>query len=510
MLKTLRKKGVSKKILWGIAAIIIPSFGIFGTSYLFTNQKHIPPAGKMFGRNVSMETFDKAYQNVNVQAIMRYGDNYSKIKSFLNLNAETWDRLILLQEANKRKIQVNDSEVIKTIAAYPFFQRDNQFDDKLYKNILEYVFKIQARDFEESTRDTLKFKQLFEDETKNIKTTDEEILNAYKEINEKVQVSYAYIQNNKFAADAKYTDADVEKYFNDHRLDFLMPPAINVEYLTLEFPPLPAPIPTKDPKSPSPQPKISDIDKEVIHNNALSIYQDLQKNTNLAEVASKYKLKVKTTDYFSIEQPNINLGWPLPLLSKLFESTPDHVLEPQETAAGFVIAKVKNKRDSYIPKFDEIKSKVTNALSESLSKDIAKQKSEEYLKTITEEFTRSSTKDFPAIVKKIGLDIEQTPLFSKGQYLPKVGLSKEFIDAAFNLSEKDPLSKVVETEKGFCILHFDSTSTIDMDQFAKDKTSFSEKILNDRKTQAFTDFLTQLRAKAQVIDNISELQKKQK
>ena len=33
MLSSLRHKGVSRKILWAVAVIVILSFGVFGTAY---------------------------------------------------------------------------------------------------------------------------------------------------------------------------------------------------------------------------------------------------------------------------------------------------------------------------------------------------------------------------------------------------------------------------------------------------------------------------------------------
>ena len=79
MLKTLRKKGVAKKILWVIAFVIVITFGFFGTANYLSNQKVTPYAGKIFNRTISFDEFNKSLQHAHLQAIMRLGDNFNKL-----------------------------------------------------------------------------------------------------------------------------------------------------------------------------------------------------------------------------------------------------------------------------------------------------------------------------------------------------------------------------------------------------------------------------------------------
>src|SRR5208283_1827787 len=134
MLEILRRKGVNKTILWFIAIVIILSFGVFGTAYRLDNS--VNSAGSIYGRNVSMKDFQQAYLDTRDQAIILYGDQFFKNGNRLNLEQETWDRLILLKEAQKRNVQVSDQEVVAFIASIPFFQRGGQFDQMIYENIV--------------------------------------------------------------------------------------------------------------------------------------------------------------------------------------------------------------------------------------------------------------------------------------------------------------------------------------------------------------------------------------
>src|SRR3989344_2096800 len=108
MLKTLRKKGVAKKVLWFTAIIIILSFGVFGTANYYQGGNESSHAGRIFGKKITFDEFQESFLHARNQAILRYGDNFDKIAPMLDLDSEAWDRLILLQEAKKRRIKVLD------------------------------------------------------------------------------------------------------------------------------------------------------------------------------------------------------------------------------------------------------------------------------------------------------------------------------------------------------------------------------------------------------------------
>ncbi|MCA9401570.1 MAG: SurA N-terminal domain-containing protein, partial [Candidatus Omnitrophica bacterium] len=152
MLKFLREKGVMKKILWVTAIVIILSFGFLGTASYWAGSRESKYAGKVFGKKVSLSEFQENYDQVRLQALIRYGDQFDQVKDNIDFISETWDRIILMREAQKRRIQVTDEEVVEYIQNYPFFQKNGQFDTLLYNDILRYVFKQQPRQFEESIR----------------------------------------------------------------------------------------------------------------------------------------------------------------------------------------------------------------------------------------------------------------------------------------------------------------------------------------------------------------------
>ena len=493
MLKILRKKGVAKKILWGIAVVIIITFGFFGTAnYLSGPQRGPTHAGKIFGRKVSLEEYERSYQHSRLQALLKYGENLNKISQFLDLDSETWDRLILLEEAKKRGIKTSDAEVVSTIQEFPFFQRNGRYDPTLYDNIIQYVFRTQPREFEESIRDSVKLKKIYEHETALVSITEEEVRKAYQEQNEKVQISYILFLPETYIGQAAFDATKAQEYYTEHKNEFWVPLNVDIEYLQLEYPE-----------------NITEEQKGAIAVQAETISKELTEQPDLSVVAPRHGLTVNTTGFFSQEQPNLKIGWSYELLQKAFQLTVGEISAPIETPQGYYLLKCRERKEGYIPEFGEAQEKVKEALLLVEAQEIAHEQAQQKLPLIKEKLNPPAV-DFNQTAKSLGLQAEQTAVFSRGEYLPKIGISKSFQDTAFGLTEDNRLSGVIEVGKGYGILHLDSYTSIDEDQFTKEKATLSTSFLAQKKAEHFNEFMTKLRLKARLEDQIAQWKAKQK
>ncbi len=488
MLKIIRKKGFIKKVLWVLTGVIIISFGFWGTAVRYDTGNRLNYAGKIFREKISFEQFEENLLHTRNQVILRYGEEFQKVSQFLNLNAETWDRLILLHEARRRRIHIPDQAVIQAISQYPFFQRDGKFDSLLYNDVLRYIFRCKPRDFEEGIRETLMFAKLYEQETQSVSLSEQEIFGAYKKEKEKVQVSYILFPSENYKKDASIEDKEVKNFYEQHKTSFRLPPTINVEYLNLSLPE-----------------NITKEDKDKLQEKINFVSEELKTNPDFKTVGAKYGLEVQESGFFSQEQPNLKIGWSYELLKKAFELKTGVINPPIETEQGFYILKVKEKRASYIPEFPEVQEKVKEALLMEKAKQISRTKAQEGLKTIREGLKNAPDKKFTDVTVAFNLTVTQTPFFSKGEYLPNIGVARDFQDAAFALNEQNRISAVVETPKGSGILYFDGKEPVKQEDFLKEKDEFAQTLLAQKKNDAFTDFLAVLRIKANLQDNVSKL-----
>jgi len=502
MLKVLRKKGVSKIIFWFLAVIIILAFGVFGNAYLMedTAEREYKYAGKIFGKKVPFTMFARQLNESIIVDKINYGNNYSRIKHLLDQDRKQriWVRIILLKEAEKRNIQIPDSEIVQFIDTYPPFQVEGQFNRLLYNDILRNFLHVHPKDFEECLRNKLKIDKLTLQETALVTVTEDEVKEAYRKNSEKVQVSYVLFENEDFKDKVPADETKIKEFFEQYKDSFTLPPMVNVEYLKFDFPASTK----KDEKTGEPE-QLTEAEKDEVWKKAYEVYTEVKTAEDLTAAAAKYELQINESGPFSMEQPNLKAGWPFELIQKIFEMKPGDITQPMETTQGYQILRLKETRAASLPDLETIKDKVTNEWKIQEAAKLAKAQAEETLAAIKEE-TEKPDVSFVKAVKKLGLRTDQTPLFGRGDYIPKLGQSPDLLNEAFKLTSEDPVSRVVATERGYCILHLDNRSESDMKDFEKEKENFAESILLDKKTKTFNDFLTQLRSKAGIEDYLPQ------
>ncbi|MDD5466020.1 MAG: SurA N-terminal domain-containing protein [Candidatus Omnitrophica bacterium] len=224
MLKILRNKKTAKKVWIGLAIIIIPAFALWGFGGAFRSKEETAAVGRIFGHNVSNLEFKESLSAVRTSATMQFGDKLPEIEKYLNLEAQAWQRLILLHEAKRRKINISDKEVINTIQSAAYFQDKNGFNNKAYVQTLRYVFRLQPRIFEEQMRQSLTLAKLYEQVTKDVRLSDEQIRQKYTQANQELNIHYIASLFSDFAAKIKPTDEEIASFFGKNKAMFKEPP----------------------------------------------------------------------------------------------------------------------------------------------------------------------------------------------------------------------------------------------------------------------------------------------
>ncbi|MDP2927826.1 MAG: SurA N-terminal domain-containing protein [Candidatus Omnitrophota bacterium] len=224
MLKILRNKKIAKKIWIGLAVIIIPAFALWGFGGASRDRQEATIAGKIFGKNITNLEFRSSLVAVRTMAIMQFGDKLPEIEKYLNFQGQAWERLILLHEAKMRRINVKDKEVIEEIQNAPYFQVKNGFSNKIYQEALRYVLRLQARIFEEQTRQNLILAKLYNQITQNLNLSDDQIHQEYLKANEELNIYYIASLFLEFAKTIKPSEKEISSYFEQNKARFKEPP----------------------------------------------------------------------------------------------------------------------------------------------------------------------------------------------------------------------------------------------------------------------------------------------
>jgi len=215
-----------------LAIIIIPAFTLWGFGSSSRSRQDSEPAGKIFGKTVSVSEFNKSLSATKTAAIMQFGDEFPKVEKYLDLKSQAWERLMLLEVAKRRKLNVNDQEVVDAIQKAPYFQKNSVFDNKTYAMILRYVFRLQPRTFEEQLRQNLILSKLYDQVTADVKVEDSRIRQEWVDKNQELSIDYIAALFADFAKKIKPADKDIAAYYDKNKETFQEPANLNLEYLS--------------------------------------------------------------------------------------------------------------------------------------------------------------------------------------------------------------------------------------------------------------------------------------
>ena len=85
MLKQLRNKKTSKKILIGLAIVIIPAFAFWGFSSVIRKPGESLYVGTIFGKRITTSEYKSARNAVKNMSIMLYGNKFPEMQKLLNI-----------------------------------------------------------------------------------------------------------------------------------------------------------------------------------------------------------------------------------------------------------------------------------------------------------------------------------------------------------------------------------------------------------------------------------------
>lgn len=618
MLRQLRNKKIAKKIIIGLAVIIIPAFVLWGARSSSRRQRGPSFAGTIFGKKVSFEEYTKSWGAVKNEAMMRYEDFY-KIYKQLDLRGEAWTRLILLHEAERQKIKVSDEEVIGTIRSFPFLTRDNKFDTSLYEHVMTNTFRTSPREFEEDMRNSLIIAKLLNNLTKNVSVAEEELLKKYKEENEKIKIAYVTQSPKDFLDKIEILDEEIEDYYKASAHEFKLPERVNIEYIEFKHTDYMKEIdmgedetryyydthidrfehpesiharhillkdeeeaklvlkkakrgadfaklageystgPTKDtggdlgyfergkmvPEFENAafilevgetsdivktqfgyhvikvedkrQPYTEEFEdvKEKIKNillkeNAKSkAYEEallaggsINKSVDFENAAGEYNKTIKTTGLFSQRGIIPNIGWNPEIQKAAFDLKLNEVsrlISPNEAESDVnYIIRLIEKRAPEIPPLEEVKEQVINRIKRDKMSEMAKESMEKYNEAIIEEMERGIP--FKKAVKSAGLELKETEYIARKDYIKDIGPAKD-IKEIFDYKLGD-ISPVLSTQRVSCIVELADSKPIEEDKFEEEKEEFRQKLLEQKKSQFLNQWITELKAKANLKSNL--------
>lgn len=152
MLKFLRKK--TKVVIWTVMIAFI-AWGGFAVSLQFEETNRSP--GRIFGKEVSFRDHLLAYRAVQIFFVQPNPEEPPKSEE---IEARTWEFLILSREAKHRKIKVSDEEIRQEIRRLFTQGGASAFSSDQYLQWVRSAFREEPSDFENQLREHLRIRKL--------------------------------------------------------------------------------------------------------------------------------------------------------------------------------------------------------------------------------------------------------------------------------------------------------------------------------------------------------------
>jgi peptidyl-prolyl cis-trans isomerase D len=233
---------------------------------------------------------------------------------------------------------------------------------------------------------------------------------------------------------------------------------------------------------------------------ATAIEKQLSKPADLDRVAREQGLKVLEPPAFTRDEAVVGLGPSPEITGTAFELAEGQVSPAIRSSRGYVFLTVTGKLAPYVPKLDEVKTKVRDDLVRQRASDLAAASA-----TALDAALKKAA-DFTKAAKAAGLEVKTTELVARDSAYPDVGISPEIDQAAFALPI-GAVSEPIKAATGTAVIRVLERKTPTPEEFNADKDRLKAELLNDQQGRFFSAYMVKAKQRMKIEVNRDNLQK---
>ena len=156
---------------------------------------------------------------------------------------------------------------------------------------------------------------------------------------------------------------------------------------------------------------------------------------------------------------------------------------------GFAIPMLVDKKEPRIPEFDEVKTKVADAVKQQRAKEQVEQKAKELLASVT------SPDALKGAGEKEGFEAGVEEAFKLGSALGKAGSSSALDDLIYNMKAGEMLKAPIKVDEKWVIAGVVKREEANLAEFAKQRDQLKQSMLSERQNQVFEDYVASVQEK---------------
>lgn len=468
MLKSMRKnlKSLAPTLWFVIIAFIISIFAVWGGAGRLGESRGENVIVKVGDRKIKadeyveslrarLQTMQQEFQELNAEFIQQ-----------LNIPRQVQEQLIqkavLLQFAEKMRLEATNEEIRKQIMNLPVFQREGQFvgyDE--YEKILEWN-RIPLAQFEEGLRDDVLVQKTVDLITAGITVTNDEMWDHYKENNEHARLEYLIIDASDRELDREPTEEELKDYFGEHRGDYNLPPRREGDYVFVSYEEMKETMEIDEArvqeyydnnKSRFTEPEeitasrifISSEKNESPQEEIQKIHEELTSGADFGQLAAERSDGEKAEEQGNWGQ----MEWKrlTPQEQNMIQSLEiGSFSEPVELDNGYAILKVTDKTPAEQLPLAEVRDRIISILKDQKARDHAEETMDAFEKAAKKE------KSLDVAAQKSGYNAKATGLIEEGAAIDEIDPTGNISRSLFMLEEIDSISSVVQTIRGLAVV----------------------------------------------------------
>jgi len=218
---------------------------------------------------------------------------------------------------------------------------------------------------------------------------------------------------------------------------------------------------------------------------------EIKTPADLDKVAKARGWKVEETGFFASDEPILALGASPQVSAEIFALKEGDVSAPLRVGRGYAIAALAGRQDPTLPALDQVKDRVrTDVLRDKAGKAAS-------AKAASVAAALKTAADFAAAAKKAGFDAKSSELVARGAALPEVGVNAQVEKAAFTLAA-GAVSDPIVTADGTTIVKLVERQAVKPDEMAASRESVRQDLLNERRSDFFTAYMTKARQRMKI------------
>ncbi len=223
-----------------LLVVIVPPFALFGIDFYFRNTDTGGALARIGDAPISEVEFSRALRQAQekMREMMRNNPDPSMLNSpqlkdsVLN---ELIERKVTLSHVAKAGMTISDAELQKMIAAVEaFHDQSGKFSRERYRQLLQGQGLTPAT-FEYQVRSNIMLEQVRAIYSGSAFMPDSIADRLLKIREQEREVSQVVFNPADYRKQAKISDTDAEKYYTEHKGEFLVPERVKVEFVVLSL-----------------------------------------------------------------------------------------------------------------------------------------------------------------------------------------------------------------------------------------------------------------------------------